>query len=40
MGFVDVRVGAAVDTFGGSAGEPNARTFQTYGFAFLAHKPG
>ena len=39
IGFVDVVIGAAVDTFGGSTGEANARTFEVYGYAFLARRP-
>ena len=39
-GFVDVKIGAAVDTFGGAAGEAKARLFEVYGYAFLARKPG
>ena len=39
MGFVDFQVGERVDTFGGAAGEPNARQFDVYGFPFSAHKP-
>ena len=38
-GFVDVRIGAAVDTFGGASGEDKARTYEVYGYAFLAVKP-
>ena len=38
-GFVDVRIGEAVDTFGGAGGEPNARAYEVYGYSFLAHKP-
>ena len=38
-GFVDVTIGDAVDTFGGSRGEANARTFEVYGYAFLARLP-
>ncbi len=38
-GFVDVRIGPAVDTFGGASGEANARTFEVYGYAFLARRP-
>jgi hypothetical protein len=37
-GFVDIDIGPPVDTFGGATGEANARTFQVYGYAFLAHK--
>ena len=40
-GFVDIQIGAPCDTFGGNAkGEPNARKFEVYGYAFLARKPG
>lgn len=39
IGFVDTGVGPAVDTFGGARGEPNARTFDVNGYAFLARKP-
>jgi hypothetical protein len=38
-GFVDVKIGPPVDTFGGASGEDNARRFEVYGFAFLARKP-
>ena len=38
-GFVDVQIGPAVDTFGGANGEPNARKFEVFGYAFLARKP-
>ena len=38
-GFVDVRVGEAVDTFGGATGEEKARAFEVYGYAFLARRP-
>ena len=37
-GFCDVVIGDAVDTFAGAAGEGNARTFEVYGFAFLARR--
>ena len=39
VGLVDVEVGPPVDTFGGARGEGNARAFEVYGYAFLAHKP-
>ncbi len=39
VGFVDVEIGPPVDTFGGAAGEANARTFDVHGYAFLARKP-
>jgi hypothetical protein len=38
IGFVDVVIGSPVDTFGGAPGEANARTFEVYGYAFLARK--
>ena len=38
-GFVEVRIGPAVDTFGGAGGEDNARAFDVFGYAFLARKP-
>ena len=38
-GFVGVEVGSPVDTFGGSGGEGNARVYDVYGFAFIAHRP-
>jgi hypothetical protein len=39
VGFVDVRIGEPVDTFGGAGGEANARTFEVQGYSFIAHKP-
>ncbi len=39
VGFVDVTVGPAVDTFGGAGGERNARAYEVYGYAFLARRP-
>jgi hypothetical protein len=38
-GFVDVRIGEPVDTFGGSNGEEKARTYQVFGYSFLARNP-
>ncbi|MEX1007347.1 MAG: hypothetical protein WD271_05835 [Acidimicrobiia bacterium] len=38
-GFVDVRAGAQVDTFGGAEGEEKARAYEVYGYSFLATKP-
>jgi len=38
-GFVDVRIGPPVDTFGGARGEANARAFDVLGYAFLARRP-
>jgi hypothetical protein len=39
VGFVDIEIGPPVDTFAGAAGEANARTFEVFGYAFLARKP-
>ena len=39
IGFTDIEVGPPIDTFSGSAGEPNARTFDVQGYPFIAHKP-
>jgi hypothetical protein len=39
IGFVDVEIGAPVDTFGGASGEAKARAYEVYGYAFLARKP-
>jgi len=39
VGFVDLTVGPAADTFGGAGGEPNARAYEVYGYAFLARRP-
>jgi arsenite methyltransferase len=38
-GFVDVRIGPPVDTFGGAGGEKKARRFEVYGYPFFARKP-
>jgi hypothetical protein len=38
-GFTDIGIGDAVDTFGGAAGEDNARGFAVFGYAFLARRP-
>jgi hypothetical protein len=35
-----VAISRPFDTFGGAPGETNARTFDVYGYAFLARKPG
>ena len=37
-GFENVTLGPPVDTFGGATGEPQARSFEVYGYAFLARK--
>ena len=37
-GFTDVRIGDAVDTFGGAHGEPQARNFEVYGYTFIARR--
>lgn len=39
-GFVDIAVGPPYDTFGGAGGEAKARTFEVYGYDFIARKPG
>jgi hypothetical protein len=39
-GFAKVVIGDGVDTFGGATGEDKARTYEVYGYAFLARKPG
>ena len=39
-GFTDVRIGEAVDTFGGAQGERQARSFEVYGYAFIARRAG
>ena len=39
LGFIEITVGPAVDTFEGTNGEPNARAFDVYGHTFTAHKP-
>jgi hypothetical protein len=39
VGFVDVVIGPAIDTFGGASGEKNARRFEVFGYPFLARKP-
>jgi hypothetical protein len=38
-GFTGVVIGEGVDTFGGAAGEGNARAFEVYGYAFMASRP-
>jgi hypothetical protein len=40
IGFIDVHIGQAVDTFGGAGGEDKARAYEVYGYAFLVRKPG
>ena len=37
-GFEDVIIGPSVDTFGGAIGEAKARSFEVYGYAFIAHR--
>jgi hypothetical protein len=39
VGFAEIAIGEPVDTFGGAAGEKNARAFEVFGFPFLARKP-
>lgn len=38
-GFSDVEIGPPVDTFGGAPGEAKARSFEVFGYAFLARRP-
>jgi hypothetical protein len=38
-GFIDVEIGPPVDTFAGAHGEEKARTYDVFGYAFLASKP-
>lgn len=38
-GFTDIRISEPVDTFAGAGGEQKARTFQVYGYTFLARRP-
>ena len=38
IGFIDIHVGNPVDTFGGAQGEANARTFDVFGYPFLARR--
>jgi SAM-dependent methyltransferase len=38
-GFVDISVGPAVDAFGGSGGEKNARAYDVFAHVFVATKP-
>ena len=37
-GFTNVLIGNAIDTFGGAQGEANARTFDVFGYPFLARR--
>jgi len=37
-GFTSIRISDPVDTFGQSSGENNARTFDVYGYSFLARR--
>jgi hypothetical protein len=39
VGFVDIRIGDPVDTFGEAGGEKKARQFEVFGYGFLARKP-
>jgi hypothetical protein len=39
VGFVDVGIGKPVDTFGGAEGEEKARTYEVFGYSFLARNP-
>ena len=37
-GFEQIVVGPPIDTFGGAIGEPNARSVEVFGYAFLAKR--
>jgi arsenite methyltransferase len=37
--LVDIRIGAACDTFGEAEGEKKARLFEVLGYPFFARKP-
>ncbi len=37
-GFEHVTIGPPVDTFAGATGEAKARSFEVYGYAFLARR--
>ena len=37
-GFVDVRIGGMVDTFGDAEGEAKARAYDVHGYSFLARR--
>ena len=37
-GFEQVTIGPPVDTFAGAPGEAKARSFEVYGYAFLARR--
>jgi hypothetical protein len=37
-GFEQVMIGPPVDTFAGATGETNARSFEVYGYAFMARR--
>ena len=39
VGFVDIEISDAVDTFDGAGGEAKARAFEVFGYSFLARKP-
>jgi hypothetical protein len=36
---MQVTIGPPVDTFGGAAGQPQARSFEVFGYAFFARRP-
>ncbi len=37
-GFTDIVIGPPVDTFRGARGEDKARSFEVFGYAFLARR--
>jgi hypothetical protein len=38
-GFEHVTIGPPVDTFGGATGETSARSFEVFGYTFMARRP-
>jgi hypothetical protein len=38
VGFHEILIGDAVDTFGGADGESKARAFEVFGYAFIARR--
>ena len=38
-GFTGVRISEPFDTFAGAGGEEKARTFDVYGYTFMATRP-
>jgi len=40
IGFVDIVMSDPFDVIEGGRGEPNARLFEVFGYAFMARNPG